>query len=50
MSALFIAGAAGDEADVGVRNYAGAECWELLNMRNVSYSRPDLELQGPDRD
>lgn len=36
MSALFIAGAAGDEADAGIRNYAGAECWELLNMRNVS--------------
>jgi hypothetical protein len=36
MSALFIAGAAGDEADAGIRNHAGAECWELLNMRNVS--------------
>ena len=35
MSALFIAGAAGDEADSGKRNYAGAETWELLNMRNV---------------
>lgn len=36
MSALFIAGAAGDAKDKGKRNYAGAECWELLNMRNVS--------------
>ncbi|KAG7530444.1 hypothetical protein FFLO_05043 [Filobasidium floriforme] len=37
MSALFIAGAAGDEADAGIRNYAGAECWELLNMRNSQF-------------
>jgi hypothetical protein len=36
MSALFAAGAAGDSKDAGKRNYAGAECWELLNMRNVS--------------
>ncbi len=36
MSALFAAGAAGDLQDQGKRNYAGAECWELLNMRNVS--------------
>jgi hypothetical protein len=36
MSALFAAGAAGDLKDAGKRNYAGAECWELLNMRNVS--------------
>lgn len=35
MSALFAAGAAGDNEDSGKRNYAGAECWELLNMRNV---------------
>jgi hypothetical protein len=36
MSAMFIAGAAGAEEDTGKRNYAGAECWELLNMRNAS--------------
>jgi hypothetical protein len=39
MSALFAAGAAGDLEDQGKRNYAGAECWELLNMRNVSVMR-----------
>jgi len=36
MSALFAAGAAGSPEDSGKKNYAGAECWELLNMRNVS--------------
>lgn len=36
MAALFAAGAAGDVEDEGHKNYAGAECWELLNMRNVS--------------
>lgn len=42
MSALFIAGAAGDLKDKGTRNYAGAECWELLNMRNVSGAASSL--------
>jgi hypothetical protein len=42
MAALFSAGAAGDVEDEGHKNYAGAECWELLNMRNVSTSRPTL--------
>jgi hypothetical protein len=36
MAALFAAGAAGCAEDSGKKNYAGAECWELLNMRNVS--------------
>lgn len=36
MAALFAAGAAGAVQDEGHKNYAGAECWELLNMRNVS--------------
>ncbi|GFZ47203.1 hypothetical protein JCM24511_04946 [Saitozyma sp. JCM 24511] len=35
MSACFIAGAAGDLDDAGKPNYAGAENWELLNMRNT---------------
>lgn len=39
MSALFIAGAAGDIEDKDKMNYAGAECWELLNMRNVRQAR-----------
>jgi len=39
MSALFVAGAAGDEEDIGTSNHAGAECWELLNMRNVHHGR-----------
>jgi hypothetical protein len=37
MAALFAAGAAGCAEDSGKKNYAGAECWELLNMRNVSF-------------
>lgn len=36
MSALFCVGAAGSVEDEGKKNYAGAETWELLNMRNVS--------------
>jgi hypothetical protein len=36
MPACFIAGAAGDLQDAGRSNHAGAENWELLNMRNVS--------------
>jgi hypothetical protein len=36
MSALFAVGAAGAPEDAGKKNYAGAETWELLNMRNVS--------------
>lgn len=36
MAALFVVGAAGSIEDAGKPNYAGAETWELLNMRNVS--------------
>nr|XP_031860292.1 uncharacterized protein CI109_004176 [Kwoniella shandongensis]KAA5527364.1 hypothetical protein CI109_004176 [Kwoniella shandongensis] len=41
MSALFIAGATGELEDSGNRNYAGAECWELLNMRNSQFQFGD---------
>ena len=44
MSALFIVGAAGAVEDTGKPNYAGAETWELLNMRNVSVSGATREL------
>jgi hypothetical protein len=44
MSALFIVGAAGAIEDTGKKNYAGAETWELLNMRNVSVSISPLSL------
>ena len=27
---LFVAGAAGDDADTNTKNYAKAECWELI--------------------
>ncbi|KAH8083132.1 Extradiol ring-cleavage dioxygenase, class III enzyme, subunit B [Filobasidium floriforme] len=41
MAALFAAGAAGDVEDEGHKNYAGAECWELLNMRNSQFQFGD---------
>jgi len=46
MSALFAAGAAGSPEDSGKKNYAGAECWELLNMRNVSTHTRMLRQPG----
>jgi hypothetical protein len=33
---LFVAGAAGDEDDVGTKNTSPAEVWELEQMCNVS--------------
>ncbi|WWC64313.1 uncharacterized protein I303_106923 [Kwoniella dejecticola CBS 10117] len=41
MSALFIAGAAGALEDRGTKNYAGSECWELINMRNSQFQFGD---------
>ncbi|PWN88837.1 LigB subunit of an aromatic-ring-opening dioxygenase LigAB [Acaromyces ingoldii] len=37
MPAIFAAGAAGAPEDEGKPNFPGAECWELLNMRNTQY-------------
>lgn len=41
MSALFAVGAAGAPEDAGKKNYAGAETWELLNMRNSQFQFGD---------
>ncbi|GHJ83651.1 hypothetical protein NliqN6_0053 [Naganishia liquefaciens] len=41
MSALFAVGAAGSVEDTGKPNYAGAETWELLNMRNSQFQFGD---------
>ena len=38
MSALFVAGAAGDEEDRGVGGRLMAETWELTNMCNSQYT------------
>jgi aromatic ring-opening dioxygenase catalytic subunit (LigB family) len=37
MSALFVAGAAGDKEDEGTKNTMTAECWELVNMCNTQF-------------
>lgn len=36
MATMFVAGAAGDEDDVGPNTFLG-ECWELVNMCNRQY-------------
>ena len=33
MSAMFVAGAAGDEEDRGVKGVMGAETWELVSLK-----------------
>jgi len=38
MSAMFVAGAAGDEEDRGVKGVMGAETWELTNMCNSQFT------------
>jgi len=42
-SALWVAGAAGSEEDRGTRNYAKAECWELINMCNTQFQFGDWD-------
>lgn len=38
MAALFVAGAVGDEEDVGTPGVLGAESWELTNMCNSQFT------------
>jgi len=40
---LFVAGACGAEEDIPTRNYAPAECWELVNMANTQFQFGDWD-------